>query len=141
MEEIERQSQELLAKSTAVRFVDKAGDSGEVVKLVERLGEAITHYQVSENLFVAPNATDRWKDIATASDLLSNHQPHCEHLPVLFPPFSTLTIGPSFKSSFNTLLNLHEVICFREFVAIFADTRTEILGGEGQVGICYGTVG
>ena len=82
LEEIERQSQELLAKSTAARFVDKAEDSGEVVRLVERLGEAITHYQVSENWFVASNMTHRWTDIATASDLRSNHQPHCEHPPV-----------------------------------------------------------
>ena len=59
LEEIERQSQELLAKSTAVRFVDKAGDSGEVVTLVERLGEAITHYQVSESWFVASNIVNR----------------------------------------------------------------------------------
>ena len=73
LEEIERQSQELLAKSTAVRFVDKAGDSGEVVKLVERLGEAIAHYQVSKSWFVASNKTHRWADIATTSDLRSNH--------------------------------------------------------------------
>ena len=47
--EIERRSQELLAKGTTVRFLDKAGDSGEVTKLIERLREAITHYQASEN--------------------------------------------------------------------------------------------
>ena len=47
--EIERRSQELLAKGTAARFVDKARDSGEVVKLIERLREAIKHYQASEN--------------------------------------------------------------------------------------------
>ena len=49
--EIERRSQELLTKGTAARFVDKAGDSGEVVKLIERLREAIIHYQVSEHCF------------------------------------------------------------------------------------------
>ena len=49
--EIERRSQELLAKGTAAQFVDKARDSGEVAKLIERLREAVIHYQVSENCF------------------------------------------------------------------------------------------
>jgi len=35
------------------RFVDKAGDLAEAGTLVERLREAITHYQVSENYSVA----------------------------------------------------------------------------------------
>ena len=86
LEEIERRSQELLAKSTAARFVDKAGDLGEVVGLVERLGEAITHYQVSGNWSVASNTTNRWTDIATASDLRPNNEPHCKHLPVFLHP-------------------------------------------------------
>ena len=49
--EIERRSQELLAKGRVARFVDKARDSGEVAKLIERLREAVIHYQVSENCF------------------------------------------------------------------------------------------
>ena len=57
--EIERRSWELLAKNAGARFVDKAGDSGEVVRLVEQLGEAITYYQVSENWFVASSTTHR----------------------------------------------------------------------------------
>ena len=38
-----------MAKGTTTRFVDKAGDSGEVAKLIERLREVIVNYQVSEN--------------------------------------------------------------------------------------------
>jgi len=56
LEEIEKRSQALLEKAEAPRFVDKAvlfvdkgRDSGEVVKLVERLRDAITRYQVSED--------------------------------------------------------------------------------------------
>ena len=80
LEEVESRSRELLAKGTAARFVDKAGDSGEVVKLVERLREGITNYQVSESCFVALSTTHRWTpDITTASDLRSDHQHHCEH--------------------------------------------------------------
>ena len=56
MEEIEKQSEALLAKGVTARFVDKAGDSGEVVRLIERLREAVMHYQVSGNWFVASSA-------------------------------------------------------------------------------------
>ena len=52
LEEIEKRSQEMLAKGKATRFVDKAADSGEVVRLIERLQEAITHYQVREKCSV-----------------------------------------------------------------------------------------
>ena len=49
LEEIEERSRALLEKGKAARFVDKGRDSGEVVKLVERLRDAITRYQVSED--------------------------------------------------------------------------------------------
>ena len=57
LEEIEKKSRDLLAKGTAARFLDKGADFGEVARLVERLREAITHYQVSENRFAAPDPT------------------------------------------------------------------------------------
>ena len=47
LEDIEKRSQTLLKKGKVARFVDKGGDSGEVVKLVERLRDAIIRYQVS----------------------------------------------------------------------------------------------
>ena len=53
LEEIERRSRALLEKGIAARFVDKGDDSKEVTRLVERLREAIAHYQVSGNYFVA----------------------------------------------------------------------------------------
>ena len=59
LEEIEKRAQELLAKGTAARFVDKGSDSGEVVRLVERLREAITHYQVSKNCLIATSMTHK----------------------------------------------------------------------------------
>jgi len=49
LKDIEKRSQVLLKKGKAARFVDKGRDSGEVVKLVERLRDAITRYQVSED--------------------------------------------------------------------------------------------
>ena len=47
LEDIEKRSQALLEKDVAARFLDKKRDSAEVARLVERLREAITHYQVS----------------------------------------------------------------------------------------------
>jgi len=47
LEEIEKRSQALLSKGVAARFMDKGEDSNEVVKLIERLQDAITNYQVS----------------------------------------------------------------------------------------------
>jgi len=49
LEEVEKRSNELVEKGKAARFIDKGRDSGEVVKLVERLRDAVTHYQVSED--------------------------------------------------------------------------------------------
>ena len=58
LEEIERRSQELLAKGAAARFIDKGEDSKEVAGLVERLREAITHYQVSVYQIIASSDID-----------------------------------------------------------------------------------
>ena len=55
LEEIERRSRALLEKGIAARFVDKGEDSKEVARLIERLREAITHYQVSECYSIASN--------------------------------------------------------------------------------------
>jgi hypothetical protein len=46
-DEIEKESQELLAKGAAAQFIDKGADSGKVARLIERLREAIGNYQVS----------------------------------------------------------------------------------------------
>ena len=53
LEEIRRRSRALLEKSIATRFVEKGEDSKEVARLIERLREAITRYQVSGDRLVA----------------------------------------------------------------------------------------
>ena len=118
--EIERRSQELLAKGTAARFVDKAGDSGEVAKLIERLREAIIHYQVSENYFqhriqltagqVSQQQTiyDRITDLAV-SDFQFLSALHADNR--LF----------FVKSSFDALLKLHEVTRCDGLIVVLAD--------------------
>ena len=64
LEEIEKRSQALLAKGPAARFVDKGGDSNEVVKLIERLQEAITHYQVSGSRVIMSSTVDMEEQIS-----------------------------------------------------------------------------
>jgi hypothetical protein len=48
-EKIEEISQQLLAKGTIARFIDKGEDSNTVARLIERLREAIVCYQASED--------------------------------------------------------------------------------------------
>ena len=48
-------------------------------------------------------------------------------------------IDPAVKSSFNTLLRLHQVMRISELVVTFADARAEIHAIEGQAGFRYGT--
>ena len=47
LEEIGMQSQTLSEKKKTARFLNKGGDSQEVVNLIERLRTAIAYYQVS----------------------------------------------------------------------------------------------
>ena len=48
-----------------------------------------------------------------------------------FSPSSMLMIGPfNVKSSFDTILKLHEVMQFSELTAKVTETRTEIPGIE-----------
>ena len=53
LEEIEKRAQKLMEKTAAARFIDKGSDSREVAGLVERLREAIVHYQVRKNCLVS----------------------------------------------------------------------------------------
>ena len=46
LEEIEKQSRDLLEKKKTARFIDKTGDSQEVVNLIEKLRTSIVYYQV-----------------------------------------------------------------------------------------------
>ena len=118
--EIERRSQELLAKGTAARFVDKAGDSGEVAKLIERLREAIIHYQVSENYFQ--------HRIQLTAGQVSQQQAIYDRITDLavsdFQFLSALHADNRLffvKSSFDALLKLHEVTRCDGLIVVLAD--------------------
>jgi hypothetical protein len=76
LEEIEKESQILLEKGVAAQFIDKGADSGKVVRLIDRLREAISNYKVNANCFVAPGTTHRRAGIATTRNLQPNHRSH-----------------------------------------------------------------
>ena len=50
-------------------------------------------------------------------------------------------VEPVIKSSFDTLLRIHEVIQISELAAILADAWIEVYAVEGQAGFHYGTLG
>jgi len=134
--EIEKRSNELLEKGKAARFVDKGRDSGKVVKLVEQLRDAITHYQVSEDLFVSSSTAYTVGQVSQQQaiyDQITNLTVRNFQLVFII----ILTVGSVIKSSFNTLLSIHEVTRVTEPVAIFANSLTEIHVVEEQAGFHY----
>jgi hypothetical protein len=52
-----------------------------------------------------------------------------------------MATDPFLKTSFDTLLKLQEVICCRTLAAALAYDWIETPSSEGQVEICYDTVG
>ena len=87
LEDIEKRSRVLLEKRAVAQLVEKGEDSAEVARLVERLREAVTHYQVSASRVFPLGTTHGRIGITTASDLQSKHQPYCMHLPSCLPTF------------------------------------------------------
>ncbi|KAF8340814.1 hypothetical protein F5887DRAFT_978796 [Amanita rubescens] len=71
LEQIEKRSQELLEKGMAAGFLDKESDSGEVIRLVERLREAITLYQISQQQAIYDQITNLSSSFGT---LLKLHE-------------------------------------------------------------------
>ncbi|KAF9645955.1 hypothetical protein BDM02DRAFT_3189254 [Thelephora ganbajun] len=71
LEEIEKQSRELLARGMTTQFVDKEGDSGEVARLVERLREVVTHYHISQQQSIYDRITNLASSFGT---LLKLHE-------------------------------------------------------------------
>ena len=110
----------LLAKGTAARFVDKGGDSDEVVKLIEQLQEAIAHYQVSNHMVVASSIADMEQQISQQQAIYDRITDLTVSSFRLVPTV-VATINPFIKSSFSTLLKLHEVEQYGKFTTALAD--------------------
>lgn len=120
LEEIEKQSRALLEKGTATRFVDKGEDSKGVARLIERLREAITHYQVGESHFAGRVRLTRRQ--ISQQQAIYDRITNLTVSTLRSVPSHSLMIGPFVKASFNTLLKLHEVMRFRKLVTISPDS-------------------
>jgi len=106
LEEIGTRSLTLSEKGKVARVLDKTQDSQEVIRLVEKLKQAILVYQVSVKHRQSRKPLTRGADVTTTVDI----QPGCpidrESLPL---PFETELVVDRFKSSFDVLLKLHRV--------------------------------
>ena len=92
LEDIEKRSQVLLEKGKAARFLDKGRDSGEVVKLVERLRDAITRYQVSEDRFVASNMAYTSGQVSQQQAIYGQQQVICDRQQAIYDQITNLTV-------------------------------------------------
>ena len=100
--------------------MDKGEDSKEVTALIERLREAITHYQVSGNYLARLTSAHTGGQVSQQQAIYDQ----IANLTVSVSPFSssfTLIYDPSLESSFDILLKLHEVTGISELVVLFAD--------------------
>ena len=120
LEDIGKQSLALSEKGRVARVLDKTRDSQEVIKLVEKLRQAILEYQVSGRNHWNRKPLIRGVGITTAVDIQSGRPVGRESLhPV--SEFETHRAVGLFKSSFDVLLKLHQV---REWVR---DPRHQIM--------------
>ena len=110
------------AKRTMTRFADKGEDSKVVKSLIERrLREAIVCYQVGDrsNPASVPNIVDRRTDIATASDMPSNHSSRSNVFQIVFGTTAYRSVSQAIvrytleASGGNPLQHGHHSTCSR----------------------------
>ena len=108
LEDIGTRSLALSEKGKVARVLDKTQDSQEVIKLVEKLRQAILVYQVSAKRRQSQKPLTRGVGVTTAVDIQPGHPSDCEFPPLISDPGTKLVVG-WFKSSFDELLKLHQV--------------------------------
>jgi len=108
LEDIGKQSLALSEKGKIARALDKMRDSGEVIKLVEELRRAILVYQVSFRHRQSRESLTRGTGVTTAVNIQPGRPFDCEFLPLIFDCGAKL-VACRIKSSFDTLLKLHQV--------------------------------
>jgi hypothetical protein len=108
LEDIGTRSLALSGKKKLARVLDKAQDSQEVVKLVEKLRQAILVYQVSARRRQGQRSLTRGAGITTTVDI----QPGRPFDRELLLPVSGAEAQRAifrFKASFDAILKLHQV--------------------------------
>ena len=112
LEDVGKRSLALSEKGKVARVLDKKQDSQEVIKLVEKLRQAILEYQVSAGNRQCWKSLTRVVGITTAVNIQPGRPVDCEFLYPVFD-FETQRLVGRLKSSFDVLLKLHQV---REWV-------------------------
>ena len=112
LEDIGTRSLDLSKKGKVARVLDKSQDSQEVVRLVERLRQAILIYQVSAGYLTGWKSLTRGTGVTTTVDIQPGRSIDRESLPSVFDSETQRAIGQP-KASFDVLLKLHQV---REYV-------------------------
>ena len=108
LEDIGTRSLALSEKGKVARVLDKAQDSQEVIKLVEKLRQAILVYQVSAKHRQSRKSLTRGAGVTTTVHIQPGRPSDREFLPLISDFKTKLAIGRS-KSSFDVLLKLHQV--------------------------------
>ena len=108
LEDIGTRSLTLSEKGKVARVLDKTQDSQEVIRLVEKLKQAILVYQVSVRRRQSRKLLTCGADVTTTVNIQPGRPIDRESLPLLFDFESKLIVG-RFKSSFDVLLKLHQV--------------------------------
>ena len=108
LEDIGKRSLALSEKGKIARVLDKARDSGEVIKLVEELRRAILVYQVSVRHRRSRESLTRGTGVTTAVNIQPGRPFDRKFLPLTFDCEAKL-VARRAKSSFDALLKMHQV--------------------------------
>ena len=108
LEDIGKRSLALLEKGKVARALDRKRDSGEVIKLVEKLRQAILVYQVSTRRSLSLKPLTCGTGVTATGDIQPGHPTDRTSLPLIFV-FEANMLSGWFQSSFDAILKLHQV--------------------------------
>ena len=139
LEEIGKRSLELSGKGKVARVLDKSQDAQEVIKLVEKLRQAILVYQVSPKHLQSWTLLTRRTGVTTAVDIQPGRPLDSELIPILLPVprlSEVRLIQGIFRYNFEIPSGKKACAWLRTPNNMF----TEIIG-QKQDRVCPGTVG
>ena len=108
LEDIGKRSLALSEKGKVARALDKNRDSGEVIKLIEKLRQVILVYQVSTRLYLSLKPLTCGTGVTATGDIQPSHPIDRTSLP-LISAFEANLLSGWLQSSFDAILKLHQV--------------------------------
>ena len=108
LEDVGKRSLALSEKGRVARALDKNRDSGEVIKLIEKLRQAILVYQVSTRLYLSLKPLTCGTGVTATGDIQPGHPIDRTSL-LLISAFEANLLSGWFQSSFDAILKLHQV--------------------------------